>query len=414
MPTRRLAISLLFPVGLFFIVSRGAFELWIPKALAYALQTIVWMLLISLACLFCADLSPKRFKKTAFLSVLLLIISLTSYLYTSLKNGGWEEGAYLSIIIAWSLFVTLGSGFNYKLSPKYVLLGIYIISITLVIFSSLQQLNIITSLPGTSWLNDSTRPSSITGSYLHYPIVLFLLSFICLESAAEQRSRVTYALGSALIVFALLSYSRSAFLMLIIGFSYFLTVNSYRKKNLVKTVTIFLITSIPILLIVLATTNVSDRFTSAFDVNSNGNSQRLLIWLSALNRIDWDVLLIGGGNFGKVTNATSNITGQSSMIVESSLLQQIFNLGIFGAIVFYSLIISSHKAISNKHIYLKAASAAFIAQSFAYQNIEVFPAIAIFTLLPIISSSILARQTRANHLYKNDTKNPYHESPTQN
>ncbi|QIE86431.1 MULTISPECIES: O-antigen ligase family protein [Pseudomonas] len=388
----RVAVPVLFSTGLCFIISRGAIETVAPKSVAYFLQVLAWGIFISYSCWrYSTPIKPKL-KKNLLISFSLILISITSFLYTTLIDGDWEEGAYFSIIIAWVYFTTLCASYNYKISSRKFTHRIHIALLILTTIATLQQINVISIFPGSSWLNEGVRPASITGSYLHYPIIVIMLSFICLENANRENSKKQQLLSIAYIVIALASYSRSAFLMTVFGLSYFLFFSQIKKRNFKKILALVAIIAIPLITIPLLTPEISERLQSAFDTKSSGNDQRTAIWSTAIQKIDLDILIIGGGNFGKVTNATANITEKSSTIVESSFLQQIFNLGLPGALIFYCLLLSCHQSISKSHLFLKSASAAFMLQSLVYQSIEVFPAIALFTALPLISSSFKYRE----------------------
>lgn len=386
-----------FPFGLFLICARGLLELALPKSAAYVVQAVQWVVLLLL--IIVATGSREKYKplsRTLKLSFLLILISLASFLYTSTRSGTWDGGVYFFVIFMWCVLSVIGSGFICKIPPEKIARSSIICIIVLALTATLQQLDVIIFLPGISWGLNGIRPSSLTGSYLHYPVVMFFLSLICFQYAEVSKKNYFYVFGVAGVIFSVISYSRSAVVMLALVASY-MAVFYIAKKKSPRTIIIGAGFLFSWLVVVLVSPEILNRALSAFDISSAGNSQRVLIWVESIEALSWDSLLVGG-YFGQVTNTTSNMTDSASRIVESSLLQQFFNVGVLGAIVFYMLVYLSHKSISRSHVFLKGGAFAFIVQSLAYQNIEVFPAIALFTLLPLFSSALLDSQKTANSI----------------
>ena len=348
--------------------------------------------------IFKSNQNSSKIRTTSKLAALMICISMISFLYTIIQGGSENGAIYFLVLLCWSILSIAACGFEYKSSPEKLARIVAACIVTLSIFALLQQLNINTALPGISWHFEGIRPSSTTGSYLHYPIIMVFLSTICFQLADFTNKKTYYAFGIFGIVIVLFAYSRSGFLMSALFVFYILFRSALRDKS--KAIKLFAASIFIIIIsLILFPAEVLDRALSTLDTSSSGNNLRVGIWKTALSSVNFDTALIGG-MFGAVTNSSSNISGATTFVVESSLLQQIYNIGIPGAIIFYFIMFTCHSSISNRHIYLKAISFSFIIQSLVYQSIEVFPAIALFTFLPILSSILshsenFARKTQS-------------------
>ena len=90
----------------------------------------------------------------------------------------------------------------------------------LVFFAALQQFGGYTSLPSTDSASvpGEIRPSSVTGSYLHYPLIMPILAAFLLQLYMYERKRSLLVISIVDLLFTVLSLSRSGDFILIAGF----------------------------------------------------------------------------------------------------------------------------------------------------------------------------------------------------
>ena len=104
-------------------------------------------------------------------------------MYTILYKSVYSGVIYTFSMIWITFAIYISNEGDYSTLNK-VRLDIIISIIILItgLIAILQQNDIIKDLPGITWVNqDRIRPSSITGSYLHYPLVISTLSIILLQ-----------------------------------------------------------------------------------------------------------------------------------------------------------------------------------------------------------------------------------------
>jgi hypothetical protein len=392
---RKAFIFFLFLSAILSCTSRGIFEILIGKTAGYGLQITIWTgFLASLLII------SRGYIKTShgmmFLYLLLGFAAFSSSLIT-LDVRGFEYGIiyavammYISGLILYGIAVRLSF-----FEIKTVIDSFIPVTCLLIGIGVAQEVGAI-NLPGGSGLG-FVRPSSLTGSYLHYPIVIAILALIFGQAAFILR-KWRYAVMSILCVSAvIISASRSG--AMILGLSGALWVVFFLSS--MRTVRKFDALMVVLILIAMSCGGLwalSDNFfvkriLSSTDLTSAGNDDRLYLW-----KIGFDVFTDGpillGKETGLYTNITSNIAGTTGGIVESGLLQQLVNFGLIGTIAFYGLYIGLFYAVDKNCRWLRAAVLASLMQSFIYQSIEVFPFIALVAFLPTLSHAL------SNTLYK--------------
>ncbi len=386
---RLLLFDILFISAYFVCMSRGFFEIYIGKTSAYVVQIATWSLFLAILPLV-LEVRWMKVNKSIYAYVTLGFFAFLSSLLTIVMSGFEYGYIYTSVTMYIAVLLLYGTSVRLKYIKSSNLLDpIMIITLVLVIVAFLQQLDII-DMPGDS-LTEILRPSSITGSYLHYPIVMAILSIIFIQSASILRKK-RYMLMSILCpISVFISFSRSG--MMIIGLSlvfwFIMYLNTLPYKKKISVLQIGILLSFILLVIVIIEKNnfFISRFIGAFDTKSEGNDDRTAIWLNGINLLRYDSLLYGHYT-GMYTNVTQNLIGVSSFVLESGFLQQIVSFGLMGTLAFYAIIFGVFLSIEKSCIWLKSVVLASVMQSFVYQSTEVFPFIVLISLLPVISSVI--------------------------
>lgn len=365
-------------ISLLLLCSRGLLELIFEKNLAYFIQ---FVLMISMMFIL-RQKSNIRNQSSINLVLILLysIISLVSAFITTLMTNFYESFIYAFINIFLIFYIYENSLSNFDYIKKYkILSSLKYISIILLSVSVLQQYEIL-SLPGDNYFN-VVRPSSLTGSYLHYPIIIAILAIIFMQGYLNLKKIHFLYLSIALTIGVILSYSRSGMLIILISYLYFLFI--LNKKYFIVAILLF-----SVILFGEYDGLYSERISSMFSPNSPGNVERISIWAEAFKLFSDGYFFIGNQT-GFFTNITKNLVHSDSTVLESTALQQIINFGIFGFVIFYYFLFFVYRKIENKCILLKGLALSCIAQSFIYQSGEVIPFIYFYSLLPGLSKSIM-------------------------
>lgn len=362
-------ISLLF---------RGVLEEASSKQIAYLLQLIVVAITISYW-IFRYKLILQR-NDIMLLSGFLIFASLST-IYTLLEQN-FFGGAYLAINILYVLIALVSFNLSKKMASTVdVSMGIAILGIVLLVFGIAQQFLHTLYFPGMSEISLALRPSSLTGSYLHYPIILSIIGLI----SFNNRLNSIKIMGLLMLLGVFLTYSRSG--MFIIVFT--LIVNSLlmlRSKAMQNRVLISYVSMVFIIFFVSRTSAVApyiDRIVSSTNLEESSNNTRLNYWGDGIKMILESPIIIGDKT-GMVTNLSRNFNLFSSSVVESSILQQIINFGLIGALIFYFIMFKS-LILSRRDGFMASVALACLIQTSFYQTFEVFPFVVLFSLIPYFS-----------------------------
>lgn len=375
-----MAYSLFFAVLM--LCSRGAAEVFFPKSIAYLVSVLGFS--VGLLFYYTARSPYFSFKPIVLLVSLAFLSASIASLLVSLASGLDVSYSYyfiypLVVSLSFLIFFSVKL-FNYN--SVEITGSISLVVVLLFVVAIFQQFRLI-ELPGATPAygisEHLVRPSSLTGSYLHYPLVMVLLGVV-LHSAHKRLNIYSLLAFSS----AFISFSRSGMMLVIIYFSYVSAANflsSHVRLNLRK---IIFYTFIAIaFLVALGGVGfldlVADRLFSSFNKEAVGNNERINAWLRGLEVVANSNFLFGS-NFGAATNLTSNLVGADSYVVESGVIQNLINFGALGTILFYSFF--AIMFFSSKDVFFRAFFFAFFFQSFIYQSTEV---------LPFIIGSILFR-----------------------
>jgi hypothetical protein len=372
----------IFAMILVIASTRGIPELVFNKPTAFSIQFFLIIFLFSLIVnwSFIIRFATKTIQGK--LSLIVLLISFLSLIVTLIKYG-YAGYNYLAVMLftCFVLFSTY-SLINFKTINLRLSFNLVIsIGLILSFFALVQQLRIpFIEFPGATVDFGLIRPQSITGSFLHYPIILAIISscyFVNLIQKPTLLKGILFLYFFLVLVFTL---SRSGMLILfaVIGFKI------GQKLNFKTIIILFSLTFIFFLISTILPDSVNiitNRIFGATNINSEGNDTRYELWLRALDLMTPLNTLVGN-NFGLVTNsAPEKIT---KGIVESSLLQQILNIGLLATVIYYSILIRLKRIINKDYRIILYAC---LIQTLVYQSIEIIPFIIFLITLPLYSLS---------------------------
>ena len=181
---------LLLLLGLFLLCSRGYFQFLLgSKILAYWVSCLGFILFIS------QIIQIKIQKRGLLLLSVWLLSGVTSIFVTWLNWKGHYEVSItasifyffiMSVFICLLLFFSTSDFADNLPANKAMLIFLFIGWLSYGVAISQQQFRVGLNFPGNSWLNLNNgdvliRSPSLTGSYLHYPLVIFILGSIALQ-----------------------------------------------------------------------------------------------------------------------------------------------------------------------------------------------------------------------------------------
>ena len=373
----------LFILAMLFACSRGLFELLVGKSFAFIFQVggIILCLLPMQRFRFILKHYKSKYSIWAMSGV--IFFSILSAIATTF-NYGYIGAQYFIIIIftfyiifaAYSIILT--DSVNFKtVFQSLIGIGFLITSVAI-----LQQLRLqILELPGATADFGLIRPQSITGSFLHYPLVLAVICGVVFVSLMDRGGVKKLIVFFFFLACLLSTISRSGMVIVfcIMGYYFVTKINMRTILTLLSAVAIVTIL-IPIFPIEMAI--ISDRIFGATSADSAGNDGRFEIWKTVFANLNLSTIFFGT-NFGLITNSAPPefIKG----IAESSVLQQILNLGLIGTLLYYLTWFELRHLISaNYRIVLLAC----IFQTTFYQSIEVIPFLFFALMIPVFTNKL--------------------------
>ncbi len=241
------------------------------------------------------------------------------------------------------------------------------------------------------------RPASLTGSFLHYPIIMILLGMISLQWYALSKKKLYLWSGLIFCLAPLAAASRSGALILLASILFYPLVAPFRKsKKIIILITLIIACGFLSFLYFSKESrnsplhNMVHHMVMAASKKSIGNNIRINIWNRVISEWVGTNLLIGE-EAGKYTNASNNMLAKKkldtnkSRVTESSVLQLLMNFGLIGMVLFYAILLQIPRFIHPGHCLLKAAFYASLIQTLFYQSIEVVPFMTLLFLFPVIS-----------------------------
>lgn len=384
-----------FPTTLFFMAlagatCRGVFEILVGKTAAYALQVVLVGLFVAAILINGRPARARNFGRSAVLWWVFLLTALLS-MFASLNATGIDYSAvYVGVMVLFmSLMLMLGQ-IDYSFSKtERIGPAVLIVTTALMSVALLQQFTGLSTFPGSdrgTFGAAALRPSSLTGSFLHYPITLALLAFALLGIWSVRRRWVYLLAAVAAMVCVVVSYSRSGIVLVGVGLLMAVLL-SHRTSARVRLIAI-MGTGGLLALMTLPIGGYVDRFLSIFDTQGAGNSTRISAWESVL-QLWFDSPLLIGVHTGQYSNVTNNFSADGAAgVTESGLLQILVSFGVLGVIGFYGMLTITVVATPSSSPWYRAGMIAAMVQSLFYQSTEVLPFMATFALIPLIAKQM--------------------------
>jgi hypothetical protein len=443
-------VLFIFLLCLFPIYSRGLFELvFSNKKIAYFIQFIASSLLVLFIWLNSSINLREKSNRLFFLFFIsfffaLIISSLLTYFRFS---NLLEIAAFSAVILFLFFYFTFFNiielkkkslNFTPSLLSAFIIIGILLLTFGIIemtvhvyyfkggvpffnldqegaiymrVWSKLKQFYY--TWPGKSfhWIGNIclNRPASLTGSYLHFPILMPLFGAVMLRFG----NRWIKAIGILLLLLPFAAFSRSGILIsgIIFLFLSFQAVLKIKEKMLLvyqKNVRNFILiiagslsaaTLMIALLLFIPTIRLYffGMIERIFNFNDVGNSARYGIWKNTLS-VFFRSNLFFGEFTGMVTNIVHNLFVQSKLqslnifnifVAESGLLEILVNFGVLGLFAFYgAFFYSVYRAMFiRKERLLGFALFGGVIQSFFYQSIEVLPFMVTMALVAFFANN---------------------------
>lgn len=387
---KKYLFSLLFFGAFSALCIRGFFEATIGKALAYLMQLGLWT-----AVQFCAVVF-FRFRPTGFLAfgiLLTLLFGVTGVISSlvTLDVAGFQLGIITTVVNVYLLFLFVaGYGFRTEVfSAKVIAMSMAVSGTLLPLFGTLQLFGI-AELPGRSL----TRPPSLTGSYLHFPLLCGVLGICLLEIARSLRWRSLYLVSLFCFFGVAISGGRSGTLVLVgTGALYVLFEFSRQpaatKMRFALFAGMLIVASAVLLSAVYQYSPALQRIARVWDLQEEGNNLRVAIWTEIY--VYWTNTNLWFGEYtGMVGNTTNFLAGGIGLVAESGALQQLINFGLLGFLFFYAVMLLSYFAIEKECTFLRALFISAMIQTAFYQSTEVLPYMAMLAFLPTLSQCLRA------------------------
>ncbi|RDK02783.1 hypothetical protein [Paraburkholderia lacunae] len=389
--------TLLYLAAAFLSVSRGILEFGFGKEFAYVLQVggIIGLLGLNISPVALRQHFRSYGRTVLAAGAALTLLTCASILVTVAEWG--EFGPNYLFLLCFTAFLYL-----YTVSNKYrgfvrsdiAQRGVIVAAVLLGVVAIAQQTgNFAVDLPGSTFGFENLRVPSLTGSYLHYPLFLSVVGSLCISQYFQTRKINFLACGIAIAALIFVSLSRSGLLIILATVFFILFKEGFRKYFLgfvPKMVAAALLCSV---LVAAAGESFDkqnvfsvglERLMNAGSISSEGNDERLSVWKSGMNMLGFENIFTGS-YFGLVTNSASESAKNMFGVVESSFLQQILNIGLVGALIYYGMLASIVNLISDSNRVVRCCVWSCLLQTFFYQSIEVIPFVFIFMTLPVIS-----------------------------
>lgn len=388
-----------------FLCCRGVLEVLFSKPLAMALQLAGTTGCLTLL-LFNAKIALKKGQEWwVAASLSFCCIAIFSAVLTSVIHAFFSWQIYfvfsLYVLFACLVGVVASRSSLVWLPAPQILLGWGL----LLAFVGYVQFVGFLPMPGASrWMGGFIRSPSLTGSFLHYPIIISIFAFTAIQWYQLTGKGLYLSAG---ILFALAPFavvSRSG--MFIVLFTLLLIwISSIRHGSplalwlgILFTASLVGLFSAYCFYQETLIGKLAMRLFTTSQASAAGNSGRITAWKDALELWFSSNLLLGE-YMGVVTNSSHHVFGGRSHVAESGVLQQLVNFGFIGLITYYFVLIMVFREIDPQHKTLRFLFIACLLQTFFYQSIEVVPFITLLALMPLISKS---------YAHRAKTKEPIH------
>lgn len=421
---------------IFLIYSRGLIEYLLHnKAAGYLVQLVAVLFFSTIvACMAGIKAIFLRLQnnKVGFvLYALFIFVSIISIILTYLKAPYLLElllfsGVLIFLLSIFIFYQVISMSDNIQqilyrtLFMSGIILFIFALIQYIIVFFGLQANEslkwlavLIYEFPGHSSLAISghvvSRPSSLTGSFLHFPLIICLIGIISYRFSKPVWKK---AVSILFILTPFLIFSRSG--MVIAGF----TISGYlfwvliqkiskiltqapgiRKKYIIKSflVLLFLLLICIILFSIPVLKDYSIAlFERIFNFHDTGNSIRYKTWAALISEFNKSILVFGEFT-GMATNIIRNILGSSKLmdhspfylgVTESGFLEILTGFGLLGLLSYYGIWINAIIRLFRRCEALFAFSLiGALIQTLFYQSTEVLPFMFTLSLIPMMVNS---------------------------
>jgi O-antigen ligase len=391
--------SALFFCAFLSLCIRGVYEVTIGKVLAYGAQVGLWSLVLFSSVMVFRYRATNGLSTGIVLTFLFGLSAMVSSVWT-LDVAGFQNGIIATLVNVYLLLLfVVGYGFQTEaFTAKPIMISMALPGVVLPIFGLVQLLQIpIFELPGRSIL----RPPSLTGSYLHFPLLCGILAICLLEGAKALRWRSLYFVSFLCLIGVLISGGRSGTVVLLGTCALYIVFEFSKRSDATKLkfaaiALVSVLAFAAVFAMAYQFVPTLQRISRLWDLQEGANTTRLIIWTNMISY--WLHTNLWFGEFtGMVGNTTNNVGGNDytnevvggGLVAESGVLEQLINFGVLGFLSFYGVIILSFRAIEKQCTFLRALFISAMIQTLFYQSTEVLPYMAMLAFLPQLSRSLL-------------------------
>ncbi|MCB1149146.1 MAG: O-antigen ligase family protein [Chlamydiia bacterium] len=395
------------------LVTRGILEAALAKKAAMIAQFGILVPAIALLSLERRVLFSAKQKRLLLFALLFVCSALLSCALTYWLTGSTVWIVYLSFNLGLVLLALLlirdfpPSELAPKLIPFIRALGWLLLAAAM-----LEQLRILKVVgSGEMYV---IRPASLTGSFLHYPLVMNLFGLVLMQHWQSERSLFSLFSGVVFNLAPFAAASRSGMLLAAATLFLYPFVNRFQRSRGILLL-LGVIVAASLMLFTLGSketsknkvVNLVHRLVTAAQSKAAGNEIRIRTWKQVTARWLKTNLLLGE-EAGVITNSTNNLAREKRgktkglyNVSESSPLQLLSNFGLLGLIGFYGILFQIPRFMDRSHCWLHAGFWGALVQTLVYQSIEVVPFIGLLLLFPFFSQTLLKRDNRIFSLATN-------------
>jgi hypothetical protein len=370
--------NFLYITAFFLACVRGLMEYYVGRQAAFVLQLAGILICLMLLLDFKYVARVLTSTRLGFFIQSIIAISVLSIVVTYFINGYYGQN-YI-ILILFTVFLLLFSFSLHNnpnlLRPEFNYKAALIICFLLTLVALLQELRIEPiDFPGKTADFGLIRPQSLTGSFLHYPLIIAIIACITFVELIKKVTLVSLGIFVYFFLSLIFTLSRSGMFITFFVIIYYIIA----KFNLRIAFFVLALALISIGLSVYFPTEsaiISNRIFGSTSIRSEGNDYRFELWKIGVGMLS-PLNLLSGTYFGLVTNSAPE--EYSKGIVESGLLQQLLNIGFIATALYYSILWDIRKIIAPAYVIILIAC---LLQTFIYQSIEVIPFLFLVITLP--------------------------------
>ena len=377
-------------IFIFVLITRGVLQLLMPTPMAMVLHLgMVSLFTCTFAWLRGSQFSSRLLPLLAWAGAFLFCVVVSTALTTYQGLVVWPTYVIFTVysVLSGLVFARLSLCAAEPIPFAKILLWA---GWVLFFVALLEQFNLFV-MPGASKFVIA-RPASVTGSMLHYPIILALIAYCLLQWHAITKEKTYLFSGLFFCLAQVAALSRSGMLIVAGGYGFAVLLTILHRPQTVLKAGFVLVLILAVLGAALASDReslpykVANRIVTSADSHAPGNADRIRKWRISAERWSSTQWLFGEMT-GIATNSSFRFSSGSFFITESGFFQQLLNYGILGVISYYGFLISIGLLIRKEHIFLRAVFLSSIVETFVYQSVEVVSFMTLLMMLPWISQT---------------------------